>query len=230
MAKKKPTASQSKRPAKKGSVIRRSTKQINHHADFGVIARDRQPQPPLGENPWKTTGSIEKYDNPWINITEFKVINPSGKPGIYGKVHFKNKAIGIVVLDEKQNTWLVGQFRYPLNEWSWEIPEGGGDLKTDPLVSARRELKEETGVTAGKWSMIQRVHLSNSVSDEEGFIFLAEDLKQGKPRREETEADMKVWKLPFAEAVKMVAGGKITDSLSVIGILKVAAIKNIPVR
>ncbi len=179
------------------------------------------------KNPWTTLSSELKYNNPWISVTEFQVLNPAGKPGIYGKVHFKNKAIGIIPLDEKGNTWLVGQHRYPLNEWSWEIPEGGGPIEGSVLESAQRELKEETGVTAKKWTQLLRTHLSNSVSDEEGFIFLAEDLEQGETELEETEADMKVWKLPFAEALEMVMTGKITDSLSVMGILKVALLKGI---
>ena len=101
-------------------------------------------------NLWKTLSGEEKYDNRWINVTEYKVSNPAGKPCIYGKVHFKNKAIGIVPLDKDMNTWLVGQYRYTLNEWSWEIPEGGGPLSDDILTSAKRELKEETGLTADR--------------------------------------------------------------------------------
>jgi len=178
-------------------------------------------------NPWQTLSSEEKYDNRWINVTEYQVLNPAGGRGIYGKVHFKNKAIGIVALDENNNTWLVGQWRYTLNEWSWEIPEGGGPLHDDPLQSARRELKEETGLIANQWTLIQRVHLSNSVSDEEGFIFLAEDLTTGESELEETEADMKVWKIPFSDALSMVLNGKITDSLTVMALLKVARIKGI---
>jgi len=173
-------------------------------------------------NPWTTLSSAMKYDNAWINVTEFQVINPSGNPGIYGKVHFKNKAIGVVVLDETRHTWLVGQFRYPLNEWSWEIPEGGGPMEQDTLGSAQRELREETGLTAKRWTEVQRVHLSNSVSDEVGYIYLAEDITEGIASLEDTEADMKVWRLPFADALAMVLEGRITDSLSVIGILAVA--------
>jgi 8-oxo-dGTP pyrophosphatase MutT (NUDIX family) len=172
-------------------------------------------------NPWQTISHDLKYDNRWISVTEYQVINPAGGKGIYGKVHFKNKAIGIVALDEKNNTWLVGQWRYTLNEWSWEIPEGGGPLHDDPLQSAKRELKEETGLIANRWTLIQRVHLSNSVSDEEGFIFLAEDLTPGESELEETEADMKIWKLPLNDALTMVLDGKITDSLTVMAILKV---------
>jgi 8-oxo-dGTP pyrophosphatase MutT (NUDIX family) len=176
----------------------------------------------IDKNPWTTQSATEKYENPWIKVTEFQVINPAGKPGIYGKVHFKNKAIGIVAIDQDDNTWLVGQWRYPLNMWSWEIPEGGGPVGTDPLDAAKRELQEEAGLTANKWTLIQRVFLSNSVSDEEGFIFLAEDLKEGAHDREETEADMIVKKVSFREALAMVLDGRITDSLSIMALTKVA--------
>ncbi|HZX74636.1 MAG TPA: NUDIX hydrolase [Cyclobacteriaceae bacterium] len=178
------------------------------------------------KNPWQTRSEKLVYENPWIRVEEHQVINPAGGNGIYGKVHFKNKAIGVVALDDQNNTWLVGQFRYPLNEWSWEIPEGGGPLGIEVLASAKRELKEETGLTALHWSEIARMHLSNSVSDEEGFIFLAEGLEPGEAELEETEADMKVWKLPFSQALAMVMNGEITDSLSVMGILKVARLKH----
>jgi 8-oxo-dGTP pyrophosphatase MutT (NUDIX family) len=171
------------------------------------------------KNPWTTLSTEDIYENPWIKLEHHQVLNPAGGKGIYGKVHFKNKAIGIVALDEENNTWLVGQHRYTLNEWSWEIPEGGGPIGIDLLESAKRELKEETGLEAENWKMILRTHLSNSVSDEEGFIFLAQGLKYGKSNLEETEADMKVWRLPFKDALQMVMEGKITDSLSVMGIL-----------
>jgi 8-oxo-dGTP pyrophosphatase MutT (NUDIX family) len=171
------------------------------------------------KNPWTTLSGEEKYDNKWIKVTEYNVINPSGGKGIYGKVHFKNKAIGVVALDANANTWLVSQYRYTLNELSWEIPEGGGVMNVDPLESAKRELKEETGLTAGRWTLLTRIHTSNSVTDEEGFIFLAEDLIEGESDLEETEGDLQVRKLPLAEAVDMVLRGEITDSMSLAGIL-----------
>ncbi len=177
------------------------------------------------KNLWKTVSTREVYKNNWIHVEEHQVINPSGKPGIYGKVHFKNKAVGIIPMDDEGNTWLVGQWRYPLNQWSWEIPEGGAPIHTDALTSAHRELKEETGITAKRWTQIVRTHLSNSVSDEEGFIFLAEDLTFGEREAEETEADMEIKKLPFSKALNMVMPGEITDSLSVMGILMVARLK-----
>lgn len=170
---------------------------------------------------WQTISRKEIYDNPWILVEEHLVINPSGGRSIYGKVHFKNKAIGIVALNDEGEIYLVGQQRYTLGEWSWEIPEGGGLIGTDPLENAKRELQEETGLVANKWRLLLRTHLSNSVSDEEGFIYLAQKLKQCDRQTEATEADMKTWKLPLADAVKMIDEGKITDSLSIMGLLKV---------
>ncbi len=171
-------------------------------------------------NPWQINSETPVYNNPWIEVTEFEVINPGGGTGIYGKVHFKNIAIGIVALDENLNTYLVGQYRFPLNEYSWEIPEGGGNLDAEPIESAKRELLEETGITARNWLLIQRMHLSNSVSDEVALIYLARDLSFGKSQPEETE-QLTIKKLAFNEAFRMVCNGTITDSMSVAGILKV---------
>ncbi|EOZ95732.1 ADP-ribose pyrophosphatase [Indibacter alkaliphilus LW1] len=178
------------------------------------------------ENPWKTKSVLDIYDNPWIKLEEHQVVIPSGKDGIYGKVHFKNKALGIIPLDESGNTWLVGQYRYPLDEYSWEIPMGGGPENEDVLKSAQRELKEETGITAIKWTKIMRIHTSNSVTDEEGFVFLAEGLTMGQTEFEETE-QLKVIKLPLKEAVEKVMSGEITDGISIAGLLKVARLMNV---
>jgi 8-oxo-dGTP pyrophosphatase MutT (NUDIX family) len=184
-------------------------------------------KPSEDKNPWKTLSQLKVYENPWIVVEEHQVINPSGGKGIYGKVYFKNKAIGIIALDEQMNTWLVGQYRYTLNEYSWEIPEGGGPVGVTPLESAKRELKEETGISANKWQQIMRFHTSNSVTDEEAFVFLAEELTFGKNQLDETEADLVLKKLPFKDALQMVMEGQITDSMSVAGILKVARLKNV---
>ncbi len=170
-------------------------------------------------NPWQTLSTVVKYQNPWISVREDQVLNPGGGRGIYGVVSMKNKALGIVPLDAEGNTWLVGQYRYPLNEYSWEIPMGGGLIEQDILASAQRELKEETGLLAARWTRIARLHTSNSVTDEEGFVFLAEDLTQGALEPEETE-DLRLWKLPLAEAIRMVMDDRITDAVSVAGLLK----------
>ena len=170
-------------------------------------------------NPWQVLSTEVKYHNPWISVREDQVVNPGGGRGIYGVVTMKNRALGIVPLDAEGNTWLVGQYRYPLNEYSWEIPMGGGPVELDILESAQRELREETGLLAHRWTNIARLHTSNSVTDEEGFVFLAEDLEQGEVEPEETE-DLRLWKLPLAEAMQMVMNNQITDAVSVAGLLK----------
>jgi len=171
------------------------------------------------KDPWTTLSSELKYDNPWISVTEHQVLNPSGKPGIYGTVHFKNLAIGIIPLDGENNTWLVGQYRYPLKKYSWEIIEGGGKHDTDPLESAKRELLEEAGIIAGEWELLTTLHTSNSVTDETGFIYVARNLSFAKAQPEETE-QLQLKKVPFDEAYEMVMRNEITDSLAMIGILK----------
>jgi 8-oxo-dGTP pyrophosphatase MutT (NUDIX family) len=179
------------------------------------------------KNPWTTLSGEDKYENRWIRVTEYQVINPGGGRGIYGKIHFKNKGIGIIPVDNEGNTWLVGQYRYTLNEFHWEIPEGGAPLNEDTLEAAKRELKEETGLTAKKWTRLLRMNTSNSVTDEECLIYLAEDLQQGESELEDTEADLKVRKVPLKEALDMVVRGEIADSMSMMGLLMLGRMKGL---
>ncbi len=172
------------------------------------------------DNPWQILSSQIMYENPWISLTQHEVINPNGGQGIYGQVHFKNYAIGIIALDNNNNIYLVGQYRFPLKQYSWEIPEGGGDLNIDPLLSAKRELLEETGLVANNWKELFRMHLSNSVSDELSIIYLAKDLQQFEAQPEDTE-QLQIKKIPFEEVYQMVIEGKITDSITVAAILRV---------
>ena len=174
---------------------------------------------PTTGNPWKPQTSKEIYDNPWLTLHEDKVINPGGGVSLYGKVNFKNLAIGIIPLDQDNNTWLVGQYRYVPDCYSWEIPMGGGDLNTQPLESAKRELKEETGLIANDWQELMKLHTSNSVSDERGLVYIARDLTQGETEFEETE-DLLIQKLSLNEAIERVLNGEITDAISVAGLLK----------
>jgi len=177
------------------------------------------------QNPWQVLGERDVYDNPWIRVVGHEVIHPAGNPGIYGVVSFKNLAVGIIPLDDDDHTWIVGQFRFALDEYSWEIPMGGVPLATDPLAGAQRELKEETGLTAASWEKILSVRISNSVTDELGVVYVAKDLEKGEPEFDDTER-IEIRRLPFDELLRMVMDGEITDGLSVAGVLKLASIRS----
>jgi 8-oxo-dGTP pyrophosphatase MutT (NUDIX family) len=170
-------------------------------------------------NPWRTVASRLVYDNNWICVREDEVIRPDGAPGIYGVVHFKNRAIGVVPVDAEGNIYLVGQYRYTLNQYSWEIPEGGCAEDEEPLAAAKRELLEETGLEAANWELLGQAHLSNSVTNEEAFYYLATGLAQREANPEGTEA-LERRRVPFDEAMQMVLHGEITDALSRLAILQ----------
>jgi 8-oxo-dGTP pyrophosphatase MutT (NUDIX family) len=167
------------------------------------------------------------YENPWISVWHDEVDRPDGSPGIYGVVHFANLAVGVVALDAEDRIVLVGQHRYTLGEYAWEIPEGGVPEGEDELTGAQRELREETGLTAGTWRELARMDLSNSVSDERAVLFLATDLTHGEADPDPTEALEVRW-VSLTEAVAMVRDGRITDAMSVAGILHVALERTMP--
>ena len=168
------------------------------------------------DNPWETLSTRVVYDNPWIRVREDEVVRPDGLPGIYGVVHFKHVAVGVLAVEEGM-LYLVGQYRYPLERYSWEIPEGGCPEGEDPLQTAQRELAEETGLRASRWTKMGEAHLSNSVSDELAVWFLAEGLEQGERRPDGTEK-LQVRRVTLKEALRMVESGEITDALSVLAI------------
>lgn len=171
---------------------------------------------------WKTKNSRVVYENPWIKISHEEVITPHNTDGIYGVVHFKNTAIGVVPIDADGNTWLVKQSRYTLNQFTWEIPEGGCPQGEHPLRAAQRELEEEVGLIANDWQELMTMHLSNSVTDELCIVFIARELSTGKQQLEATE-DIEYKKLPLKEAIVMVKRGEITDAISVAALLRIAA-------
>lgn len=168
-------------------------------------------------NPWQTVSTRVAYENAWIRVRHDDVIRPDGQPGIYGVVHYKNLAIGVLPIDDEGFTYLVGQYRYTLNLYSWEIPEGGCPEGEEPLEAAQRELREETGLEARNWTVLGTAHLSNSVSDEAAIYYLATGLSQGDAEPEGTEK-LELMRVPFAEALQMIREGKITDALSVLAI------------
>lgn len=172
-------------------------------------------------NPWQTRNSKTVYDNPWIQLQHHDVTNPAGKPGIYGKVCFKSQAVAIIPVDEQGNTWLVGQHRYTLDSWSWEIPMGGSPLGEDCRHTAARELEEETGLRAGELIEILHLHTSNSITDEQGRVYLARNLTPGQQSLEDTE-DIEIQKLALKDAIQMAQDGRITDAISIAGLLYLA--------
>ena len=170
---------------------------------------------------WTKHRSRTVFENDWMTVFEDHVTNPGGGENLYGHIHFKNVAVAILPIDEGGHTRLVGQSRYTLDQYSWELPMGGAPLHEPPADAARRELEEETGLIAGELTELMRVHPSNSITDELGIVFIATDLKVGAMQHEETE-DITVRTLPVDEAVQMAIDGEITDALSVAALLRYA--------
>jgi len=173
---------------------------------------------------WRKISSRTVFENDWMQVREDEVVNPGGGKNLYGHVHFKNVAVAIVALDDANNTWLVGQDRYTLGTYSWELPMGGAPLDEPPLAAAKRELQEETGIRATDWEELMRLHPSNSITDELGVAYIATGLSFGETQFEETE-DLEIRKLPLEVAVKMVLDGQITDAISVAALLRVNAVR-----
>lgn len=175
------------------------------------------------ENPWKIRQTELKYDNPWIRVVEHQVTNPSGNPGIYGVVHFKNRAVAVIPVDDEGYTWLVGQFRFPTGTYEWEVPEGGAPEGEDPLECARRELREETGLVAERFQPILDMQLSNSTTDEWSTTYLATGLSQGPAAPEDTEK-LTIRRVKLEEAIRMAVHNEIRDGLSVASLLQLDAL------
>lgn len=167
---------------------------------------------------WTKLSSTVVYENDWMKVFEDHVVNPGGGENFYGHVHFKNIAVAVLPVDEDDHTWLVGQTRYTLGEYSWELPMGGAPEGEPPLDAAKRELREETGLAAENWSELMRLHTSNSITDEMGIVYVANGLTVGETAFEETE-DLSVVRIPVSEAIEMAVDGRITDAISVAALL-----------
>lgn len=174
------------------------------------------------KNPWTTLSSEDVHESPWIKVIRHDVLNPAGKPSSYSTVHFKNIAVGVIPLDDDGNTWIVGQYRYPVNQYSWEIPEGGGPQGEQPIDTAVRELREETGIEAARWEKFMEFHTSNSATDEHVHLFLARGLTFHEAQPDEDE-EIEVRKIPFEELYQMVLRNEIWDSLTIAGVMKLKA-------
>jgi 8-oxo-dGTP pyrophosphatase MutT (NUDIX family) len=174
------------------------------------------------DNPWKKVSSRVVYQNPWITVREDQVITPRGEPGIYGVVE-PRLATGVVALTQDNQIYLVGQYRYPLDIYSWEIPEGGAEHGEDPLEAIKRELLEEAGVTAKSWKQIgHEIHLSNCFTNERAYLYLATDLEVGPSAPDATEV-LQVRTVPLEEAFAMIQRGEITDAMTIMGVTMVVS-------
>ncbi|MEY4589563.1 MAG: hypothetical protein RL497_1639 [Pseudomonadota bacterium] len=176
---------------------------------------------PEQRGPWTCHSRSVVYENPWIHVSHETVTTPAGTPGIYGVVHFKGRAVGVVPVDDEHFTYLVGQTRYTLNAYSWEIPEGGAHAGETLEACALRELEEEVGLRAAHLTPLGTLHLSNSVTDEAAHYFLATGLSPGEQKLDATE-DIQVKRVPLKEAVEMALRGEITDAISVAALLRLA--------
>ncbi len=172
--------------------------------------------------PWVRRSSSVPYTNPWIQVEHHEVTDPAGRTGIYGVVRFRHIALGCVPLHDDGTVTLVGQHRYPLDMWSWEIPEGGGGKDLEPVEEMKRELREEAGLTAKEWIPLGNLQPSNSVTDEQAILWLARGLTEVKNQLDSTEGDLQVKRIPFQEAVEMALDGRLTDAISVAALVRAA--------
>lgn len=176
----------------------------------------------MPDNPWKTLSTSRIYQNPWFDVREDRVIRPDGQSGTYSVVSAARTATGILPLWPDGSLTLVGQYRYAIREYSWEIPEGGGGLGEDPESIARRELLEETGLQAETWEYMGRIHTSNCFVDEVCHLFLATQLTAGTAMPDPVEV-LRLRRAPFATVVQMALDGTITDSITVAGVFRLLA-------
>lgn len=170
-------------------------------------------------NPWIVTHQETVFDNPWLQLQHHAVIHPGGRKGRYDVVRIKRLAVGVLPIEPDGSVHLVGQWRFPLNRYSWEMPEGGADPGEDALACARRELQEETGLLAANMEEILQMDLSNSVTDEQAVLFLATGLTPGPAAPEDTEV-LAARAAPFMALLDAVVHGRVRDSMTVAAVLR----------
>ena len=173
---------------------------------------------PQRRGPWQVVSTREVYQNPWIRVREDQVIRPDGHPGIYGVIEF-TPAVGVVAIRPDERVYLVGQYRYPTDCYSWEIITGYSDAGEDALAAAQRELREEAGLTAHRWTPLGECHISNSVTDQRGYLFLAQDLVAGEAAPDATE-QLAVRTAPLADALRMARDSEIVQAFSLVGLYR----------
>ena len=170
-------------------------------------------------DPFTLVSSKIAYENPWIKVEHQDVIRPDGNAGIYGIVRFKNRAVAVLPIEANGDVWLVGQWRRPLNAWSWEVPEGGVPFDEDLETGARRELEEEAGLIARTLIKVLEFDVSNSVCDEIGFSYIAYDLTVGVVSPDPTEV-LSLRRLHFTSLLKEIDQGLIRDAQTLVTVMR----------
>jgi len=170
---------------------------------------------------WTIKSARTVYSNRWIKVREYQTVAPTGADAQYGLVHLHNLALGVLPIDEQGQTILIGQERFCFGRYSWELPEGGGSPDIPVLEGAQRELSEEAGLKAANWlPLLEDVHLSNSVTDERAYAFLAWDLSPDASFAKDSSEELSIRRVPFAEAVRMGVSGEITDAFTLVMLFK----------
>ena len=185
---------------------------------------DLKPLPrPDHPDPYTVLGRRSIYDSPWIRVREDRFRHRKGAEGRYVVCGFQRTACGVLALDDQDRVVLVGQWRYPLELYSWELPEGGGDVSESPFEAMRRELAEETSLSARVWEPLCFFHPSNSSTEEEAFLFVATDLTPVEGHCSEDDEELMLHREPFRDCLRRVVSGEITDSLTVTALLALQA-------
>jgi ADP-ribose pyrophosphatase len=170
-------------------------------------------------NPWIVKSVDRPFENEWLALDRHKVVRPDGDDGTYTVVRIRRVAVGVLPIEPDGSVHLVGQWRFPLGRYSWEMPEGGAEPGEDPLDCAKRELEEETGLSAGRFERVLELDMSNSLTDERAVIYLAFDLRAGEASPEGTEV-LRRRRAHFRDVLERVADYRITDAMTVAAVLR----------
>lgn len=168
---------------------------------------------------WRDAGSSVMFENPWMRLTRHEATAPTGLQADYVVMRPQNMSVGVLPIHEDGTITLVGQQRFALMNWSWEMPEGGAPFNEDPLEGAKRELAEEAGLEAVVWHPALKVEMTNSITDERAMAWLAWGLTPVPIAPDPTEI-IRVARVPFGDLLRNVGNGAVRDMFTVATVLR----------
>jgi ADP-ribose pyrophosphatase YjhB (NUDIX family) len=171
------------------------------------------------QNFWQTIGSQVVYQNPYFSVREDTVIRPDGKPGMYAVVE-KSPSVFVVALTEANEVYLIGQYRYTTQRYSWELPAGGTDGE-NALQAAQRELQEETGLVSDNWEEAGSYNPLNGSVNTTAYVYVARNVKQTMSHQQEEEGITSTVALPVRRVFEMILSGEISDGETIASLTKV---------